>query len=94
MPTGAPVVWKLVHVMFVWGVAGCGENVIGASVPVRSGFAASFGSACAVVVTTPVKALFLYTVIETALLRFCVVPIGTEAGTAYEKSGIVMTVPE
>ena len=58
----------------VFGVAGSGVNVIGASV-VPYGFAASPQSLNAVVVTMPANDAFFDSVIATTLFRVWVVPI-------------------
>ena len=94
MPAVAAVVEKVVQVIVVAGVAGFGENVSGASLPVVSGLVASPQSANALGVTVPENEPFLLAVIVMALFRFWVVPIETEEGTVSAKSGIVMTVPE
>jgi len=94
IPAVAAVVEKVVHVIVVAGVAGLGEKVSGASLPVVSGLVASPQSANAVTETVPENALFLLAVIVIALFRFWVVPIETDEGTVSAKSGIVMTVPE
>ena len=88
MPTGAAVVENVVQVMVVAGVAGTGEKVSGASLPVVSGFVGSPQSVNDVVVTTPANALFFDAVIVIALLRFWVVPIVTVEGTAKLKCRI------
>ena len=60
MPAGAAVVLKVLHVIVVAGVAGCGVKVRGASV-VPYGLAGSPQSVKADVVTVPENAAFFVT---------------------------------